>query len=124
MAGLMFPKQRPALLDKRDKAAAIAKVDRAENGKVRKRSGGRCEVYVNGAIYLSRCTRKATETHHLIGGSGRRNRGESIKAEHKLRVCRDCHRDITGTIGGKKLVPVNIGQAREWADLVLYQRAK
>jgi len=98
-----FPKSRVRALEKGDKAAKIRLTDRSENAKARKRAEGRCEV----CIVLSnvgrksiavRCERKDTQTHHLKGGIGRRNRGVSILAEYKLRVCDQCHELITRNI--------------------------
>ena len=66
-------------------------LDRAESAKVRVRSGGQCEVWVTD----QRCRHRASEVHHLLGGIGRRGRGESCLARCKLHVCRTCHRLIT-----------------------------
>jgi hypothetical protein len=119
MAGLLLPKPRLHAPVKADRAAERAKVDRRENAKVRARSGGRSELreWINGSAVRS--SQRASEIHHLIG-AGRRNRGASILAEHKLHVSALEHRDITGHV----LQPVNIGQAREWAELVLYERIR
>jgi hypothetical protein len=97
---LKFAKQRPKALDKQAKAKAIEAKDKAENAKARKRAAGRCEVRTNDLVrlQLARCPNKDSQTHHLIGGIGRRNRGKSILAEHKLRVCNDCHKAITGNV--------------------------
>jgi hypothetical protein len=117
VTGLLHPKPRLRALVKADKAKALAKVDRAENAKVKARSMGRSELreWIDGSIVRS--TQRASEIHHLIG-AGRRNRGASILATHKLHVSAKEHRDITGHV----LQPVNIGQAREWAELVLFER--
>lgn len=101
-----FPKSRPVALDKDDRAKALAAKDKAENAKARERANGRCEVIEATpnawaparSFRLSRCIRKDTQTHHLKGGIGRRNRGDSVLAINKLRVCQQCHDDITAKI--------------------------
>jgi hypothetical protein len=120
-SGFMFPKSRVKALDKADKAAALAKQDRAESAKARKRAKGRCEAQVEIGIppyaQFARCPKKDTETHHLIGGIGRRNKGKSILADYKLRVCKDCHAAITANI----LRPTT---AEHDASTVRYWRAR
>lgn len=64
--------------------------DEEESAKVRKRSGGVCEVRVGG----TRCRRKAFHVHHHLGGNGRRGRGESALAKHKTHSCVTCHEQI------------------------------
>ena len=124
MSGLLFPKARPALLDKRDREAGKATTDRQERAKCRARSGGRCEmieVLAYGPGHLEtqrRCTRRASENHHLKGGIGRRNRGDSLLAEHRIEVCSICHKDITGHV----LQPA--GEGREDAATVRYERVR
>jgi hypothetical protein len=95
-----FPKSRVKALDKQDKAKALEALDKKESAKARKRAKGRCEVQdvvtfrdSDGALIMleTRCGRKDTETPHLSGGSGRRNKG-------KLRVCKECHQAITQNI--------------------------
>jgi hypothetical protein len=117
---LAFPKDRPRLLDKRDRAADIKKIDKAESRKVRARSGGRCEVWEAGSTGMSlRCTHKAMPgNHHLIFGIGRKNKGRSILAECRIDVCKTCHEDITG----KVLVPWVAQYLAEYADTVIYRR--
>jgi hypothetical protein len=116
-------KPRPKLLDKRKAKADLAKIDRDENAKVKARSGGRCEVLVvltdvrSGG--LGRCPLRASHVHHLISGIGRRNRGVSIEAAHKLHVCERCHAEIHGHV----LKPVN-DYEREAAATVKYERIK
>jgi hypothetical protein len=120
-----IPKQRVKALDKADKQKAIEAQDKAENAKAKKRAGGMCEVIVSRAPagtgvtlwHSERCHRKDTQTHHLKGGIGRRNRGDSILAIQKLRVCDQCHSDITGKI----LKPTT---AEHDASTVRYWRAK
>ena len=127
-SGLAIPKGRVKALDKADKTKAIEAQDKAENAKAKKRAGGRCEVVemrpiigaspsfksVNVAM---RCPSAAAETHHLIGGIGRRNKGKSILAEYKLRVCKECHAAITANI----LRPTT---AEHDASTVRYWRAR
>ena len=76
-------------------------LDRSENEKARTRAKGRCEtrleLEIDGAYAykIYRCRRRDVETHHLIGGFGRRGRNESALAINKLRCCRPCHLAIT-----------------------------
>lgn len=95
-----IPKPRPKMLDKRKAKADVDAEDRRENAKMKKRSGGRCEVVVISATYRQpwRCPRRAFHPHHLISGIGRRNVGKSIKSEHKLHVCEACHDEIHGRV--------------------------
>jgi hypothetical protein len=111
-SGLAYPKTRPKALDKADKDKAIEAQDRKENAKARKRAKGRCEV-----VEHIRCVLKDTQTHHLISGIGRRNKGKSILAEHKLRVCDQCHADMHAKI----LQPTT---ASDEAASVRYRRAR
>ena len=85
---IMYPK--PAKTRKQAQSArrrALEARDTAESVKVHERSGGRCELTVLGW----RCTRRATEVHHLIGGSGRRGVGLSALASHKIHLCGTDH---------------------------------
>jgi hypothetical protein len=121
-SALAFPKTRPKALDKKDKAKALAAKDKAENAKAKKRANGQCEVrgweIVEGGIpCVCRCTRKDTQTHHLLGGIGRRNKGKSVLAQFKLRVCDSCHAAITANV----LKPTT---ADHDASTVRYWRAK
>ena len=59
--------------------AAWQKVDERESRKVRRRSGGQCEVRVGDV----RCPDRARHVHHHMGGSGVRGRGASAHARHK-----------------------------------------
>lgn len=114
------PKRRPHLLDKRASAAKLAEQDRKERALCKTRSGGRCEVReVIGRIAL-RCTRPGTENHHLIGGWGRRNRGRSLFACHRLQVCERCHEEITHHV----LVPAVEKGLAECAATVRYERIR
>lgn len=135
-----FPKpaRGSARLERREKRAARPKpvsakkraqqaLDRRESAKVRERSGGRCEVCVQVGVvewagaYAWRCMQLATQVHHMIGGRGQRGVGISALADHKQHVCDQCHRDITGDIGGKKLIRVG-GLMPHWTDW--YRRAR
>lgn len=125
-SSLAFPKQRPRLLDKLERKADLDAKDRIERKKCRARSGGQCEVIAvmfrsleERDDYLHRCPRRASQNHHLIGGSGKRNKGKSILAEHRIDTCDKCHDEITGNV----LVPVNRYE-REDAATVKYERIK
>lgn len=84
--------------------------DAAESRIVKARSGGRCEVTIDGA----RCPRRAAQVHHQIGGWKRRGRGASALAEHKTHACAACHRLITGDVGiGQALAHV-AGNTYQW----------
>lgn len=124
---LPHAKPRPKALDTREAKAALDKQDREESAKAKQRAGGQCEVieivpaswptaqrYFDGA---SRCQRRDTQTHHLLGGIGRRNKGTSILADYKLRVCDQCHKDITAHV----LQPTT---AEHTALTVRYRRAR
>lgn len=121
------PKPRPKLLDKREKQAGLRSKDDIQKARVRKRSGGQCEVQEQHFYPMSnpeqrpqyrRCPRRsAPGNHHLIGGSGRRNKNRSILAEHRLAVCDRCHDEITNHV----LVPVD-GTKKEDAATVRYER--
>lgn len=112
------PKPRPALLDKRDSAKDQAALDRIERATCHARSGGRCEVIEACDRYVLACVRPARENHHLIAGIGRRNRGRSILAAHRIDVCAAHHQEITGHV----LQPV--GEGREDAARVRYERRR
>lgn len=105
----------------KDKAKAAVKTqDQQERDKCHDRSGGRCEVFIlaPGQGFF-RCDRRVKENHHLKGGIGRRNRGASLLAAHRLDTCTRCHDDITG----KVLVPVD-ALKKEDAATVRYERRK
>jgi len=122
----MFPKPAPRLLDKRKAKADVAAMDKKQRAVCKARSGGYCEVLVVSGLHpwagrgFTRCHHRATENHHLIGGIGRRNKGRSILAEHRLDVCGYCHEEITG----KVLVPCVEESKREQAATVRYERRK
>ena len=124
-----IPKPRPRLLEKRDRASVTAAIDRAERAKCRQRSGGRCEVITVSLVpdwaglapfrCVGRpCFRQASENHHLLGDIGRRNRGASILAAHRIDVCKECHAELHGHV----LQPV--GEGREDAATVCFERVK
>ena len=100
-SGSAFPKGRASALVKGDAKRAQDTTDKKENAKAKKRANGQCEVVFrslrdSGNPWgLLRCPHVDQETHHLIGGIGRRNKGKSILAAYKLRVCSRCHSDIT-----------------------------
>lgn len=116
MTGLLYAKPRPKLLDKRQKASQIGEIDRRQRSLCHQRSGMKCEVFTE----LGRCGRRVSENHHLIGGIGRRNRGKSLLAAHRLDCCDRCHSDITGHV----LVPVGTPEERESAALVRFERRR
>lgn len=112
-----LPKGRVKALVVEDARAKLETQDKTENAKAKARAEGRCEVRVGKMMTFVRCQRAGVDPHHLIGGSGRRNRGKSILAQYKLWVCRQCHDDITA----KKLQPTT---ATHDAQSVRYRRAK
>ena len=98
----------------------LALLDRAERLECKRRSGGQCEVRELGpTLIIRRCARRASQNHHLIGGTGRRNKGRSILAEHRLETCDRCHAEITNHV----LIPVD-GTRKEDAATVRYERVK
>lgn len=103
------PKPRPAKLERADRKSARESKDKAENLKVKARSGGRCEItewtdWRHEAISFIetgkhpgafvRCKRRGLHVHHKLSGIGVRGRGASALAANKLHVCQDCHSDI------------------------------
>ena len=101
-------------------------MDRDENAKVKQRSGGQCEVWELRWMRTgtkrddyTRCPLRGSHVHHLISGIGRRNRGVSIEAAHKLHVCERCHEEIHGHV----LKPINATE-REAAATVKYERIR
>jgi hypothetical protein len=101
-SGFAIPKGTLKAIDRAVAREERNRKDRDENTKAKKRATGRCEVVEStarkGHVSVGRCTNRDTETHHLIGGIGRRNRGKSILAEYKLRVCKECHAAITANV--------------------------
>lgn len=120
------PKPRPRLLDKRDAKAAVTEIDKKQRAICLERSMGFCEVLEASGRHpwpqrgFQRCGRRATQNHHLLGGIGRRNKGRSILAEHRLDVCDRCHEEITG----KVLVPCVEQSKAERAATVRYERIR
>ena len=128
-------KPPPRKLVKAAAQATVSTADDKERAKCRVRSGGQCEVWETFTplfvfdkvtmeqkpvtLMVKRCKRRASQNHHLIGGIGRRNKGRSILAAHRLDTCDRCHDDITG----KVLVPLNATD-RECAATVKYERVK
>lgn len=92
--------------------------DERESDTVRERSKGRCEIAVIGE---GLCRLAAVHVHHMIGGR-MRGRGASALAQHKQAACDRHHRDITGSIGGKKLQRVGDKETPWWTDR--YRRVK
>jgi hypothetical protein len=113
-----FPKPRPRRLEKQDRDAARTAIDRRERAKCRARSEGQCEVIeIEPHEWSERCSRRATQNHHLISGIGKRNVGRSILAEHRIAICDECHQDISDRV----LVPSSwVG--REDVATVRYRR--
>ena len=85
---LAFPKPLPQMLEREQRRARQRARERVENATVRRRSGGRCEVVLGD----QRCRKAGREMHHLLGGHGRRGRGESVLATHKVHACAHHHR--------------------------------
>jgi len=85
---LAFPKPFPQVFARQARRACQQARERRENTTVKARSGGRCEVVLDG----KRCRRAGREVHHLLGGNGRRGRGDSALATHKVHTCVDHHR--------------------------------
>ena len=92
-SALPFSKGRPASLLRDDRRKRRESVDDRESQKVRKRSGGKCEISVVGE---PPCPRRACHVHHMLGGIGVRGRGESAKSARKQSACLPHHEQITG----------------------------
>ena len=88
---LAFPKPVPQMIERQARRACQKAREHRENVVVRKRSGGRCEVVLGGM----RCRKAGREVHHLLGGHGRRGRGASALATHKVHTCVEHHRLIS-----------------------------
>lgn len=107
---LRFAKGKPKVITKREEKAQLKAQDDKERKRCHVRSGGRCEVKEvipkpeASLIVTKRCKGKAVHNHHLKGGVGRRNVGDSILAEHRLDTCQKCHQDIEAEV----LVPGRI----------------
>ena len=116
--GLLFPKPRPAKLEKADRLKRRVSIDDRESDTVKERSGGRCEIYMEVSPSMAvRCRRRAAHVHHLLGGIGVRGRGESAKAIRKVHLCDRCHSDAHAHV----LVRIG-GQMPHWTDR--YTRVK
>ncbi|MDA2953623.1 MAG: hypothetical protein O2976_03290 [Actinomycetota bacterium] len=112
---LAFPKPVPLMLERQQRRACHEAHERRENAKVRTRSGGRCEVVLGEA----RCRKAGREVHHLLGGHGRRGRGASALASHKVHTCVEHHRlmglrwiDVTWTTPEHPVASLQFRQVR------------
>jgi hypothetical protein len=125
MSGLMFPKPMPHLLAKRQRQADLKAQDARERKACHLRSAGRCEVIEvrfrpeASEIRTKRCARRASQNHHLLGGVGRRNKGVSILAKHRIDTCDKCHLEIEHAV----LKPVDLDKQHD-AATVRYERIK
>jgi hypothetical protein len=123
---LKFAKGRPRILEKRETKSALTAKDNAERKKCHLRSGMRCEVKEvtpkpeQSLIVTKRCKGKAVHNHHLKGGVGRRNVGDSILAAHRIDTCQKCHQDIEAEI----LVPANRDHAEDALKVTYKRRLK
>lgn len=124
-AGKPIPKGKPHILIKREMKSALVAKDNAERKKCHLRSGMRCEVKEvipkpeESLIVTKRCKGKVVHNHHLKGGNGRRNVGDSILAEHRLDTCQKCHQDIEAEL----LVPANRDHQYDAAKVTYERRA-
>jgi hypothetical protein len=124
---MLFPKSSGKRLY--SQKAADQKLDKAESEKVKVRSEGRCEVFElqqwsNSPLevpLMVRCPYRAEHVMHLIGGRGKRGRGKSALAIHKLHGCAEHHREIDGDVGGRRLKRIG-GPVPHWTDC--YERVK
>lgn len=91
---------KPRALEKADRVKTLKKSDEEHNVEVKARSKGQCEVVWFGkkARKVARCEKRASQIHHMYGGSGVRARGKSILAKHKQHVCDSCHSLITSKV--------------------------
>ena len=85
---LAFPKPVPQFVERQERRACQQARERLENAAVKERSGGRCEVVLG----ETRCRKAGREVHHLLGGYGRRGRGDSVLAAYKVHTCVEHHR--------------------------------
>ena len=83
----MFPKGPTSKELKAERRRELARVERAEDVKVRDRSDWRCEAFEHGL----RCWYTAVHIHHKLKGRGVRGRGKSALAEQKLHLCLKHH---------------------------------
>lgn len=63
------------------------------------RAGGRCEYQVNPDMVTTRCTRSATQTHHVVRRSHKLDHG----VENLLALCARCHAVIHANPGWAKM---------------------
>ena len=112
---LAFPKPFPQVFARQARRACRQARERRENTTVRARSGGRCEVVLDGR----RCRKAGREVHHLLGGHGRRGRGDSVRATHKVHTCVDHHRlmglrwiEVTWTTPEHPMATIRFEQVR------------
>lgn len=85
---LACPKPFPQVFERQARRACQQARERLENTRVEERSGGHAQVVLDGR----RCRKAGREVHHLLGGHGRRGRGDSVLATHKVHACVDHHR--------------------------------
>ncbi len=112
---LAFPKPFPQILERQQRRTCQQARDRRENAKVRQRSGGQCEVVLD----KTRCRKPGHDIHHLVGGHGRRGRGASALATHKVQACLDHHRlmglkriEVTWTTAQDPVSTIQFAQVR------------
>jgi hypothetical protein len=103
----------PKAIEKAERATKLKKSDAEENVEVKERSKGQCEIRWFGkkARVIKRCEKRATQIHHMYGGSGVRARGKSALAKHKQHACDQCHTWITS-----KILRRVGGEERLWTD--------
>lgn len=110
---LALPKGKPIGVVTEQRRADRKSRDERESDKVRKRSGGRCEIKAP-----NRCERRGVHCHHMLSGMGVRGRGESALAIRKQMACEKCHSLITS----KKLRRLG-GDPPVWTDSYFRVRA-
>ena len=110
-----FPKLFPQVFERQARRACQQARERRENTTVTTRSGGRCEVVLDG----KRCRKAGREVHHLLGGHGQRGRGASALATHKVHTCVAHHRlmglrwiEVTWTTPENPMATVRFEQVR------------
>ncbi len=93
----IFPQPKPTFTRRtgqQRRRLALERKDARESAKVKKRSGGRCELrqerFPNNQPHF-RCLRAAVAVHHFLGGIGLRGRHGSELARNKIHVCQLCH---------------------------------
>ena len=112
---LACPKPVPQVFARQQRRACQQAHDRQENTRVEARSGGRCEIVLDG----TRCPKAGREVHHLLRGHGRRGRGDSVLATHKVHACVAHHRlmdlrwiEVTWTTPAHPMATVRFTQVR------------